>query len=360
MRILIVILIWSLPLFSYGMDVRLQKVVGGLDDPIYITPARDGSQTMYIIEQEGIIRVLKAGKLQKKVFLDISDRVKAGGERGLLGLAFHPKYKANGKFYVNYTTKNNGLKTRISEFGRARKERILLTVAQPYSNHNGGHIDFGPDGFLYIGFGDGGAGGDPHGNGQNKSTLLASVLRIDVNQGDPYGIPPDNPFQSSDKDRKEIWAYGIRNPWRFSFDQKTGLLYLGDVGQNHWEEINVIHPGKNYGWNPMEGAHCYPPGRKCQTSGFVLPIAEYGHDKGYSVTGGYVYRGKKIKSLDGYYIYGDYGSGRIWALKYDGKRVTDNKLLLKTKLRISSFGQDDAGEVYVVDHKGSIYILAKK
>ena len=351
------------PCQNWAKNYPLEKIVSGLTRPLYVTSARDGSDLLYVVEQDGLIKTLKNGKIQKEPFLNIEKQVRAGGERGLLGLAFHPDFKKNGKFYVNYTFQKNTLKTRIAEFTISKRatralpatERVILEVDQPYSNHNGGQIEFGPEGYLYIGVGDGGSGGDPHGHGQNRNTLLGSILRIDVNHPKTYGIPRDNPFSGQKNMKQEIWAYGLRNPWRFSFDRKTGRLFAADVGQDQWEEIDLIEKGKNYGWNIMEGNHCYS--LNCPMAGLALPMDEYGHDQGYSVTGGYVYRGQKIKSLYGYYIYGDYGSGRIWAIHYDGKRVVEKKLLMDTTLAISSFGEDAVGELYVVDHQGTVYLL---
>lgn len=339
----------------------LKKIVNGLQEPLFLTSARDGSGRLFIVEQEGKIKVMRNRVFEKKLFLDISDRVKAGGERGLLGLAFHPKFKTNRKFYLNYTTQTTHLKTRVSEFLASSEtpnsERILLEFDQPYSNHNGGHLEFGPDGYLYISVGDGGSGGDPHGHGQNFSTLLGSILRIDVNHSKTYRIPKDNPFVKNKDARGEIWAYGLRNPWRFSFDRLTGWLYAADVGQDAWEEIDIIQKGKNYGWNIMEGGRCFQPRRGCHVKNLELPIFEYGREEGISITGGYVYRGKRLKDLFGYYIYGDYGSGKIWAFKYDGVRVKNKRLLVDSNLAISSFGTDDDNELYIVDHQGAIYIL---
>ncbi|MDH4068614.1 MAG: PQQ-dependent sugar dehydrogenase, partial [Dehalococcoidia bacterium] len=243
-----------------------------------------------------------------------------------------------------------------------QSEVVIMEVAQPYSNHNGGQLAFGPDGYIYIGLGDGGSGGDPLGNGQNLSTLLGSILRIDVSglsaPGD-YEIPADNPFVGIEGARPEIWAYGLRNPWRFSFDSETGLLWAGDVGQNLWEEIDIISKGANYGWNIMEGFHCYSPSTDCNQSGLTLPVVEYGRSQGCSVTGGYVYRGAQIASLQGHYIYGDYCSGNIWALAYDGSAVTENKLLVDSSLSITSFGVDVTGNLYILDRQGGIYTLVQ-
>jgi glucose/arabinose dehydrogenase len=291
-----------------------------------------------------------------------------GSEEGLLGLAFDPNYQENGYFYVYYSA-TNPRRSVLSRFSSNRdnpvtadpqSEVIVMEIAQPFSNHNGGQITFGPDGYLYIGLGDGGGGGDPQRNGQNLGALLGKILRIDVrgiSETESYKIPADNPFLNTADARPEIWALGLRNPWRFSFDNETGLLWAGDVGQNRWEEINIISKGANYGWNIMEGFHCYSPANGCDQTGLTLPLVEYEHSEGCSVTGGYVYRGDKILSLQGYYIYGDYCSGNIWALSYDGNTVTQNVLLVESELNITSFGQDPAGNLYILSQEGGIYTL---
>jgi glucose/arabinose dehydrogenase len=338
--------------------LALQPVVAsGLDTPVFVTHAGDGSGRLFVIEQGGRIRIVANGALAAAPFLDISSRVLAGGERGLLGLAFHPDYPRNGRYFVNYTRRPDGA-TVIAEYRVSADagvsggdERVLLVIEQPYANHNGGMIAFGADRFLYIGMGDGGSGGDPQNRAQNRQQLLGKMLRIDV-QRTPYGIPPDNPFVGGGG-RPEIWALGLRNPWRFSFDRQTHELWAGDVGQNAWEEIDVIRRGGNYGWRLMEGAHCYTPS-SCDRQGLELPVAEYAHDTGRcSVTGGYVYRGAAIPRLAGMYVYGDYCSGEIFGLRGSTRRV-----VLDTSLAISSFGEDEAGEVYVVDYRGgAVYRL---
>ena len=295
-------------------------------------------------------------------FLDIQDRVRSGGELGLLGLAFHPRYPANGRFFLNYTRNGpEGLETVIAEYAvssanpnlaNRNSERILLRFAQPFTNHNGGMLAFGQDGFLYIGTGDGGSAGDPMRNGQNVETLLGKILRMDVDSGEPYASPPDNPFVGR-AGRDEIWAYGLRNPWRFSFDRLTGRLIAGDVGQNRREEIDIIVKGGNYGWNIMEGMLCFLPSTNCNQTGLILPIHDYGRDLGTSVTGGYVYRGKSAPSLTGKYLFGDFGSGRLWTLTETTGGPWEAEQLLTTG-NISSFGEDEAGEVYVVDYGGSV------
>lgn len=328
----------------------------GLVQPVFIGHTGNHSRRLFILEQPGRIRILRNGTLNASAFLDISGRVDFGGEMGLLGLAFHPRFAENGRFFINYTRKPDGA-TVVAEFQASqnpdralRNETILLTIPQPYTNHNGGMLAFGPDGYLYIATGDGGAGGDPENRGQNPDTLLGKMLRIDVDQGDPYGIPPDNPFAKQQSGR-EIFALGFRNPWRFSFDRQTGRLWAADVGQDQWEEIDVVEAGNNYGWRIMEGNHCFLPPRGCSTTGLTLPVVEYRNQSpSCAVTGGYVYRGKRVDFLQGTYIFGDYCSGRIMGL-IDGQPL----VLLASGLRISSFGEDEAGELYVVDHGGGIY-----
>lgn len=338
-----------------------------------------GGKWWYAVEQPGrLVAIPVKGSPERNVALDITDRVKSGGERGLLGLAFHPDYEANGHIFVNYTANQDGnLVTRVSRFTSRPdgvsfdpgSEKILLRVTQPYGNHNGGQVSFGPDGFLYIGYGDGGLAGDPKEHGQNVSTLLGTIARIDVDGGDPYAVPPDNPFAKKKGGAPEVYAWGLRNPWRFSFDSKTGKLWAGDVGQNAWEEISVVEKGKNYGWNIREGTHCYDPPMHlkplgkgdCGREGLDLepPVLDYSQDEGdRSVTGGYVYRGTQSPGLVGKYIYGDFVSGRIWA--YDPKTKT-NVLLIDTPLAISSFAQGPDGEIGVLDYSGgAVYHLTER
>ena len=275
----------------------------------------------------------------------------------LYGLAFHPQFRTNGRFFVNYTTKKFGkLQTRVCEFkadpGSTRadpgSERELMRFDQPWSNHNGGEVIFGPDGMLYIGSGDGGSGGDPLENGQNLGTWLGKILRIDVDHAEPYAVPADNPFTGQKDALPEIWAYGLRNPWRFSFDRETKQLWCGDVGQNKWEEVDLIERGRNYGWSAREGTHEFKPER---AKGEVTePIKDYGRELGQSVTGGYVYRGKQMPQLRGVYVYADYQTGRIFALRWDGKAITLDAELLHAPFNISSFGEDHDGELYICDH----------
>ncbi len=330
-----------------------------------MTHANDGSGRLFVVEQPGRIRVMKNGTLRAQPFLDITDRVDFGGERGLLGLAFHPAYRQNGRYVVNYSRASDG-STVVAEYRVSddpdvsrRGEKILLLVAQPYGNHNGGMVAFGADGLLYIGMGDGGAAGDPRNRGQDGKDLLGKMLRIDVDRGGPYAIPPDNPFAAGGG-RPEIFAGGFRNPWRFSFDRETGLLWAADVGQNAWEEVDIVRRGGNYGWKVMEGAHCFSPRRGCKKEGLVRPVAEYANrGPRCSVTGGYVYRGSRIPALRGTYLFGDYCSGEVFGLRdHDSLAkggLTDPDVLLRTGLNISSFGEDEAGELYVVGHGGTIH-----
>lgn len=342
--------------------------------PVDLQHPGDNTDRIFVVEQAGAISVFpnKEDVSEKKTFLDIREKVDdSGNEEGLLGLAFHPDYKTNGYFYVNYTASNPD-RTVISRFkvsasdpdkADASSEEVLLTYEQPFSNHNGGQVSFGPDGYLYIAAGDGGSGGDPHGNGQNRSALLGKILRIDVNNpedGKKYGIPPDNPFAKNGNGyREEIFAYGMRNPWRFSFDSETGRLWAGDVGQNSYEEIDIIEKGGNYGWNTMEAKHCFEPKNGCDQSGIKLPIHEYGREEGISVTGGFVYRGPTVKSLKGKYVYADYATKRIWAIEHSDLSKPVNTLLVEADFNISSFGVDKNNELYLCGFDGKIHRLAE-
>jgi glucose/arabinose dehydrogenase len=350
-------------------NVALQPVGRGFNDPVYVTG--DGRGGLLVVEQAGLIRHLNLRKgTPGDVFLDVRDRVVAGGERGLLGLALDPDFAHNGRLFIDYTHDAQNLTTRISELtaapgmraADAGSERVVLSFAQPYPNHNGGMLAFGPKGHLYIGTGDGGAANDPQNNGQRLDTLLGKILRIDVagaGAEKAYTVPRDNPFTARPKARPEIYAYGLRNPWRFSIDPVSGRLYAGDVGQDAREEIDVVQKGGNYGWRIMEGSICTPGVKsKCDPTGLTPPIVDYDHSVGYSVTGGYVYRGTAVPGLCGTYLYGDYGSGKLWGLRYDGTKVTRKRLLQNTGLRIASFGEDDAGELYVVDYRGLIFRVA--
>ncbi|HXG68518.1 MAG TPA: PQQ-dependent sugar dehydrogenase [Blastocatellia bacterium] len=344
-----------------GPRIELEPVLSGLTSPLYVTSARDGSDRLFIVEQPGRILVLQPGATTATVFLNIAEKVSFGGERGLLGLAFHPQYPVNRRFFVNYTRRQDGA-TVIAEYRVSAanpnvaetNETVLLTVPQPFANHNGGMIEFGPDGHLYIGMGDGGSANDPGNRAQNINDLLGKMLRIDVDRPDgatPYSSPSNNPFFGATAGRDEIYAIGLRNPFRFSFDRETGDLYAGDVGQGVIEEIDIITRGGNYGWRVFEGTQCTnidPP--LCNRAGFTPPIAEYRHTGGRcSITGGYVYRGARATLPLGAYVYGDFCSGEIFML--NGGAQT---LLLDTDLNISSFGEDEAGEIYVVGLGGQV------
>jgi hypothetical protein len=389
-------------------DIALAEVASGLRAPVHI--AHDGTpDRLYVVEQAGTIRIVDKGKVLPEPFLDIVERVESGGEKGLLSVAFHPRYTHNGFLYVDYTTRRDGkLYTHVSRFRRADRNRadsgsetVLLRIEQPYSNHNGGQLAFGPDGYLYIGMGDGGSANDPHDHGQNLGSLLGKILRIDVDevQGStnvaegttpgmeeveqrkerlprmpratgtsdalPYAIPRDNPFVNRKGTRAEIWAYGLRNPWRFAFDPANGRLYAADVGQDAVEEIDVIEKGANYGWRIMEGDICTPAiAEKCDRRGLAPPIHVYRHPEGFSVTGGFVYRGASVPGLCGVYLFADYVTQRIGGLRYDGARVTAHRELIGAAfvekvlgrlrlgaLQISSFGQGADLELYVAAHQ---------
>lgn len=342
--------------------------------PVDLQYAPDDSERLFVVEQAGVISVFpnNSATTSKKTFLDIREKVDdQGNEEGLLGLAFHPDYKSNGYFYVNYTASNPN-RTVISRFkvsggnpdaAETGSEHVLLTFEQPYSNHNGGQVSFGPDGYLYIAVGDGGSGGDPHDHGQDRTTLLGTILRIDVNKlqnGKQYGIPADNPFAKNNNGyREEIYAYGLRNPWRFSFDSENGQLWTGDVGQNAYEEIDIIEKGGNYGWNTMEGNHCFEPKNGCERSGLKMPVHEYSRGEGISVTGGFVYRGPSLEGLRGKYIYADYATRRVWALDNAESGKPVNTLLFEADFNISSFGVDQNRELYLCGFDGKIYKIGR-
>jgi glucose/arabinose dehydrogenase len=353
---------------------RLQRPTYAVHDP---------AGRMFFLEQPGRVRLYENGALAETPYLDLASipkKVTLDYECGLLSIAFHPKFEENGLFYANYTTTAPNLKTVIAEFHADPKakvvdpstERIVMTISQPYVNHKGGQLQFGPDGYLYIGMGDGGNQHDPHKNGQNPQVLLAKMLRIDVTPRVGYAIPADNPFKTHQNWAPEIYAIGLRNPWRFSFDKETGLLYVGDVGQDDWEEIDIIQKGGNYGWSVREGAHNHQatPSFMPRT---IDPIFEYSHDgSAASVTGGYVYRGKKIPALYGFYVFGEYSQGRIYGLKYEDGKVTASGLLIdpkdptrkggtKNPTQPSAFGEDIDGELYMLDNNGPVYrIVADK
>lgn len=344
--------------------------------PVVITNAGDGSKRLFFVTQQGVIHVISTDPSVEKTttFLDIESQVvykDKENEEGMLGLAFHPDYERNGEFFVYYTTTDAAHTSVVSRFRVSKddpnqadptSEEEILRVEQPYWNHNGGALAFGPDGYLYIALGDGGAGNDPHGNGQNLATLLGSILRIDVDhkdEGKNYSIPKDNPFVRHEKARSEIWAYGLRNVWGMSFDRETGTFWAADVGQNVWEEINLITRGGNYGWNLREAKHTFGDNGSEARDDLIDPIWEYHHDIGKSITGGYVYRGKKLPGLVGAYLYADYVSGRVWALRYDEakKQVTANQSIPAKSIPIIAFGEDEQGEVYFTDSFGFIYQL---
>jgi glucose/arabinose dehydrogenase len=346
-----------------------QEVVGGLSMPVGLVNAGDGSGRLFIIEQTGLIRILKDGSLQPTPFLDLTQKVDCCGEKGLLGLVFHPQYEQNGYLYVDYVQLiNSQLYTVIARYivspdhpdqADPKSEKRILLIEQPYQNHKGGQLQFGPDGYLYIGMGDGGSEGDPFGYGQSLQTLLGKILRIDVNSAQPYAIPPDNPFAKGGG-FPEIWAYGLRNPWRFAFDKLNGDLYLGDVGQDAWEEIDWLPGGSpggsNFGWNYFEGSHTYR-GSPLANETFVMPVTEYSHTLGDAVIGGCVYRGQDLPAWQGVYLYGDNGSGRVWGLLHLADGSWQNAQLFDTGLHISSFGMDESGQVYLLDYAGRVLVL---
>jgi glucose/arabinose dehydrogenase len=345
-----------------AVSITLQPVVGGLTAPLAVTHAGDRTGRLFIAEQDGAIRIVRDGTLVDRPFLEISERISAGGERGLLGIAFHPDFPADPRVFVNYTDTNGD--TRVSSFGvdpadpdRAdpASEVRLMFIDQPYPNHNGGALAFGPDGFLYIATGDGGSGGDPHGNGQSLNTLLGKILRIDVDRTEGergYAIPADNPFAGTAGAQPEIFVFGMRNPWRMSFDRATGDLWIGDVGQGAWEEIDVVRSGtsgQNFGWNRMEGAHCFRPAEGCEAPSLVPPVTEYNRDQGSTVIGGGVYRGTTQPNFAGGYVFADYGSGNVFLIDSSRDGPTDPIIALESQATISSFGEDEAGELFATD-----------
>lgn len=344
--------------------IRAEVVVRGLRAPVFVT-APPGDPRLFVVEQPGRIRVIRDGRLVERPFLDLTDRVGYGGERGLLGLAFHPLYARNGFFFVNYTDRRGDTQvvrfsvSAIRDVADPASASPVLAVEQPYSNHNGGMIAFAPDGKLWVGMGDGGAGGDPHGNGQSTATLLGKLLRLDVDRA-PYAIPKDNPLAGVPGARGEIWATGLRNPWRFSFDRGSPLVYVGDVGQNAWEEIDITDartPGLNYGWNRREGLHAYRGGTLPPAS--LQPALEYSHEDGCSVTGGYVYRGKAIAGQQGAYFFSDYCTGWLRSFRFGDGRITDRREWRVGPMgSVTSFGEDAAGELYVTSSEGTVYRLA--
>ncbi len=353
------------PSSSAPPQLTLSSFISGLNSPVgfEIVP-NDSLRRIFVLEQAGRIRLIQDDILQPAPFLDLTAKIESGGEKGLLGLAFHPQFTVNGRFFVNYTRRTGSqLQTVIAEYQNSppsnnvalTSERILLVVDQPFDNHNGGQLAFGPDGFLYIGLGDGGGADDPFGNGQNTNVLLGKILRLDVDSppapGKQYAIPPGNPFIVSGG-APEVFAYGLRNPWRFSFDRLNGRLFAGDVGQGAREEIDIIVKGGNYGWNIMEGSICRPPAANCNMAGLILPITDYDHSPsgGTSVIGGFVYRGGAIPALAGTYVFGDLSSGHLWGLTQNAAGGWDRAVLLNHNRTVSAFGQDASGELYLVDY----------
>ena len=389
------ILFFFTSLFLFAKDISLSsiQIANGFTKPVYVCQPPGDNDRLFVLEQKGIIKIIKNGMTVRKPYADLRNRIHnpitPGDERGLLGLAFHANYQNNGFVYINYSDKNDH--TIVSRFRIAsdpdrldtKSEKVLIKLKQPFSNHNGGHMEFGPDGYLYISVGDGGKWGDPYNNAQNLENLFGKILRIDVDTGDPYAIPDDNPFINNEDAKSEIWLYGLRNVWRFSFDRETGDMYLGDVGQDLWEEIDFVVAdkagGQNFGWRVMEGNHCYNPPEDCEPTG-VLPIFEYPNDANYmkiltgmdepnvdgcSVTGGYVYRGSAIPGFQGTYIFADYCSGNIWTFKEKNGIATEFQNRTEEinlgggefTNYISSFGEDNNGELYIVDYNGIIFKL---
>jgi len=351
----------------------LQRIATGLTKPLYVTQSPTDTTRLFIVEQTGRIRIVRSGALLTTPFLDLTGSVTGGFEQGLLSMAFHPNYANNGQFFIDYTDLAGNIQvvrytvSADPEVANAGSAQTILSVSHPTNiNHNGGLLRFGPDGYLYIGVGDGGGEGDPAGNSQNTGVLLGKILRIDVNAGSPYVVPANNPFVGLPPARPEVWAYGLRNPWRFSFDRVTGDLYIGDVGQGDWEEVDVQRAGstggQNYGWNTTEGAHCYNPPTGCSMAGFVLPVFEYFHDvndaNGCSITGGSVYRGTRLAALVGQYFYGDYCKGWIRSFRYVNGAIQDQRdytALLGTVTGLTSFGEDARGELYITSWYGDVY-----
>lgn len=392
MKLVNLLLVGALLPFSVTMaqKVKLQLVTDQVASPVCMAVPGDGSNRQFVLQKEGKVWVIEDGKFLSTPFIDVSSEMvkinPAYDERGLLGMAFHPQFSKNGKFYLYYSApaanagRGKNHKSVISEFRVAKPgdntaslstRRTVMEFDQPESNHNGGDIIFGPDGYLYIATGDGGGGGDRHGstgNGQNLGSLLGKILRINVNN-DPYSIPADNPFVKTDGVRKEIWAYGLRNPWRISFDKSTKKLWTGDVGQNKYEEVDIITKGGNYGWRIMEGYHEFNVPAGADKSKLIDPVHEYDHDDGISITGGYVYRGKAIPALQGRYVFGDY-NGKTWTLAQKGNKWERSDLELENRpegnVQLLSWGQDEAGEIYMLvtipqagGVKGGVYKLVK-
>lgn len=360
------------------VHIALEPVADGFTSPLYLTAPPGDTDRLFVVERGGRIKIVKGDQVLATPFLDLSTEVTVGGsEQGLLSMAFHPDYASNGYFYVDYTDADSAashvVRYTVSsdpDVADAGSASPVLSVAQPFANHNGGLLEFGPDGMLYVGLGDGGSGGDPSGNGQNTGTLLGSILRLDVDGAQPYAIPPDNPFVGQAGARGEIWAYGLRNPWRFAFDGETGDLYIADVGQNAHEEVDFERwpsaGGVNYGWNIMEGSYCYSPSSGCSMTGLTLPVYDYPHTEGCSITGGYVYRGSASPSLEGRYFFSDYCDGWIRSFTVAGSGVAtaidvqDHTDDVGTLPSVSSFGEDAAGELYVISLDGGVWRIVEE
>ena len=350
-------------------DINVVVVASGLSSPLFLT-APTGDARLFVVEQTGRIRVIKNGQVLATPYLDVTAKITCCGERGLLGLAFHPAFATNGFFYINYTGAGGNTvieryhATPAADVAEANSASLVLGFTQPYSNHNGGMLAFGPDGMLWIGTGDGGSGGDPQNYGQSLNTLLGKMLRIDVNvAGAPYGIPANNPFVGSGTNRPEIWGWGLRNPWRYSFDRANGTLYIADVGQGAWEEVHVVSPTQssvNYGWRIMEGNHCYGAST-CDRSGLNIPVHEYGHTGGScSITGGYVYRGNAVPNLRGRYFYSDYCTGFLRSFRMEnGQAVEHVEWDVGALGSVLSFGEDAAGELYILSAAGTVFRFAQ-
>ena len=372
---LLISILWPIQLFAQT-PLTATVVASGLSSPVFVTSPPGDTDRIFIVQQGGRVRIVKNGSLLPGNFLNLQGKISCCDERGLLGLAFHPDYDNNGYLYVNYT--DSAGNTVIARFqvsanpdsANFSSRQILLTVTQPFSNHNGGWIAFGPsDGYLYIALGDGGSGGDPQDNGQDTLSLLGKMLRLDIDTTQGYKIPPSNPFVDSTGTLKEIWALGLRNPWRNSFDRLTGDFYIADVGQGDWEEVSfqpgTSGGGENYGWRFKEGDHCFNPSTGCDTlTGLTDPIHEYPHSDGCSITGGYVYRGSAIPDLQGAYFFGDYCTGTIWSFRYDGNDTSefqDRSAELGVSVNISSFGEDAAAELYILGHNnGTVYKIVRQ
>ncbi len=342
----------------------LKVIASGLNRPLYMADPADGTRRLFIVEQGGTVRILINKRLLPTPFLSLSSKISRGPEQGLLGFAFDPNFKANRRFFVNYTRGDGA--TVVSSFIANRRspnrvdpasERVRLVFAQPFENHNGGHLIFGPDKFLYIGSGDGGSGGDPQGNGQSLTTLLGKILRIDVSAPRGYAIPQSNPFRGVADAHPEIFAYGLRNPWRFSFDRGTGRIFVADVGQSSEEEVSIVKAGDNLGWNITEGSSCFAPRVGCSVAGLTPPITSYGRGEGGSVTGGYVYRGRRLAGFSGKYLFGDFASGKVFALSEASDGSWMRETVFESERAISSFAEDRFGEVYLVDYSGELLAI---